>query len=119
MGPGFESLIAYEKKKTSMVFFFSYAIRDRTQSFFYFATQKRSLCSLGGPPGPHSRSRHSLAPIRMYVRINSQLIKDVELAGGGALEGTELEILAGYYAYSTKFVLYGLVCYLRMVVLAT
>ena len=28
---------------------------------------------LGGPPGPHSRSRHSLAPIRLYLRIYLRL----------------------------------------------
>ena len=26
----------------------------------------RSLRLLGGPPGPRSRSKHSLAPIRLY-----------------------------------------------------
>ncbi len=43
----------------------------RPISSFYFASQKRSLWSLGGPPGPRSRSKHSLAPIRSTC-VNSQ-----------------------------------------------
>ena len=36
--------------------------------FFSSPQRTRSLWSLGGPPGPRSRSRHSLAPIRLNLR---------------------------------------------------
>jgi hypothetical protein len=36
--------------------------------FFSLPRQTRSLRSLGGPPGPRSRSKHSLAPIRLHLR---------------------------------------------------
>ena len=38
--------------------------------FFYFANAKAlHFIPLGGPPGPRSRSKHSLAPIRLYLRF--------------------------------------------------
>ena len=53
-----------------------------TCTFFYFANAKAlHFISLGGPPGPRSRSKHSLAPIRLYltlakrVRNRSQMAK--------------------------------------------
>ena len=42
--------------------------RGRCHLFLVCHRQTRSLWSLGGPPGPRSRSRHSLAPIRSYLR---------------------------------------------------
>ena len=42
--------------------------RGRCHLFLVCHRQTRSLWSLGGPPGPRSRSRHSLAPIPSHLR---------------------------------------------------
>ena len=57
MGPGFESLIAYTNKEVSMTSLFRIHIRAPPpgpldyKPFFISLTRKRSLRSLGGPPG--------------------------------------------------------------------
>ncbi len=51
-GRGFDSLQLHMQKKDHLkAAFLSYV---EHVSFFYFASRKRSLRSLGGPPGPRS-----------------------------------------------------------------
>ena len=62
---GFESHRAPQKKKEDIRPLFSLGASGGTPvPSFSLLTQPRSLSSLSGPPGPHSRSKHSLAPIR-------------------------------------------------------
>ena len=60
---------------------------------------------LGGPPGPHSRSRHSLAPIRLYLRIYLRMHLRLDLR-------LDLRFLPVYYlgeveAYQLFFFIQG------------
>ena len=95
MGPGFESLIAYKKQEVIETSCFLYAPGIQG-TFFYFPSQKRSIPFRLAALRDRSRSHTHFAPIRLHLRkashagavvliINFQLLKNIELAGGGSL----------------------------------
>ena len=61
-------------KKASFGALFLWAEMDSKMYLFLFRYAKAlHYIPLGGPPGPRSRSKHSLAPIRLHLRKISVL----------------------------------------------
>ena len=97
-GRGFDSLQLHMQKKDHLkAAFLSYV---EHVSFFYFASRKRSILSLSGPPGPRSPKGYFLWSWRESG--NLILVHFIHFEDGG-VDGTVMEFANGLPFHDTIF----------------